>query len=160
MAIVLDNLTRIQKFRRWIGDQEALNVLDQARECTDEEIQDYLDDAVDEINYSLPPQTAYTVADFPSYYILKMGATLQYLVAKGILSARNMITYGDPSGISVQDNDRYGRYVNFYNVLINKYFNALTNFKRELNTNNAYGGLGSELDQGYNRWGGSLNRSG
>ena len=159
MPIELPNLNRIQKFRRWIGDEEGLNILDQKRECTDEEIQDYLEDTVDEINYSHPPKTSYTVSTFPSFYLLKLGATLQYLTAKGILSARNMITYGDPSGISVQDTDKYGRYVNYYNVLITKYVNAVMNFKREMNVDSAYGGLGSEMDQGRNWWGGSLNRS-
>ena len=160
MAIEQANLARIAKFRRWIGDEAALNVLDQARECTDEEIQDYLEDTVDEINYSFPPQTSYTVSNFPSYYLLKLGATLQYLTAKGILSARNMITYGDPSGITVRDEDKYGRYVNYYNILVNKYYRAINNFKRERNIDGAYGGLGSELDQGNTWWGGSLSRSG
>lgn len=158
MEIKQENIPYIEKFRRWIGDQAPLNVLDKERECTDEEIQDYLMDTVDEINYAYEPQTAYSVADFPSFYILKLGATLQYLTAKGILSARNMISYSDPSGISVQDVDRYGRYVNYYNVLINKYNLALTNFKRGVNINGAYGGLGSEYDQGRQWWGGILSR--
>ena len=148
MAVSTANLPRIQKFRRFIGDYEALNVLDGARECTDEEIQDYLEDAVDEINFTNPPETNYTVSDFPSFTILRTGAAINYLVSKGILSARNMLSYSDPSGITVRDEDKYGRYVNWYNVLVNKHRAMVMNFKRGRNIDSAYGGVGSELDQG------------
>ena len=148
MAVAEANLPKIQKFRRFIGDYEALNVLDGVRECTDEEIQDYLEDAVDEINYTFPPETAYTIADFPSFALLKTGAALNYLVAKGVLSARNMLTYSDPSGITVRDEDKYGRYVNWYNILVHKHRNMTMSFKRGRNIDTSYGGVGSEMDQG------------
>ena len=73
-----------------------------------------------------------------------MGATLMYLTSKGVLSARNTITYRDGGGVTVQDYDRYGRYINYYNILINKYVRGVGNMKLGQNIEAAYGGVPSE----------------
>ena len=67
-----------------------------------------------------------------------------YLTSKGILSARNTITYRDGGGVTVQDYDRYGRYINYYNILINKYVRGVSNMKLGSNIESAYGGVDSE----------------
>jgi hypothetical protein len=54
-----------------------------------------------------------------------MGATLKILTKKGILSARNTLTYQDAGGITVQDYDKYGRYVNYFNVLVSTYYRGI-----------------------------------
>lgn len=73
-----------------------------------------------------------------------MGATLQYLTSKGILSARNTLTYRDGGGVTVQDMDRYGRYINYYNILVNKFLRGVTNMKLGANIDAAFGGVPSE----------------
>jgi len=73
-----------------------------------------------------------------------MGSILMYLTAKGILSARNTITFRDGGGVTVQDYDRYGRYINYYNILINKYVRGVSNMKIGANIEAAYGGVPSE----------------
>lgn len=75
-----------------------------------------------------------------------MGATLQYLTSKGILSARNTLTYRDGGGVTVQDYDRYGRYINYYNILISKYVRGISAMKLGSNIESAYGGVPSEYD--------------
>ena len=71
---------------------------------------------------------------------------LTVLTSKGILSARNTITYRDGGGVTVQDYDRYGRYINYYNILVNKFLRGVTNMKLGANVDAAYGGVSSEYD--------------
>ncbi len=144
MAVPVSAEPLVRKFRRFIKDDADLNTLLEAEENTDQFLYDCLVDAVDEINYFNEPQTAYTVLDFPSWFVLRQTATLQYLIGCGIHSARNQFNYSDGSGIQVQDADTYGRYINLYNVLINKQREILTNFKRKLNIDGCYGGVDSE----------------
>ena len=77
-----------------------------------------------------------------------MGATLQILTSKGILSARNTLTYQDSGGVTVQDSDKYGRYINYYNLLLARYSRGVTNMKIGKNIESAYGGVKSEYDPG------------
>jgi hypothetical protein len=75
-----------------------------------------------------------------------MGATLQYLTGAGIHSARNSFNYSDGSSINVQDTDTWGRYINYYNVLINKFQQLLSSFKRRENIDMVYGGVHSQYN--------------
>ncbi len=136
----------INRLRKFINDTAALNTLDDAQECADIDLYHYIQDALDEINYEFPPTSINykTIQDVPSWNILKMGATIMYLTSKGILSARNTITYRDGGGVTVQDYDRYGRYINYYNILVSKYMRAVTNLKLGQNVEDAYGGVASE----------------
>ncbi len=66
------------------------------------------------------------------------------MIGQGILSARNTLTYNDTGGVTVQNFDVYGRYINFFNILINKYRNQVTSLKRSNNVEAGYGGVYSE----------------
>ena len=138
----------VNRLRKFLNDTAGLNTLDGAQEAADIDLYHYIQDALDEINYEYPPTTITykTIQDVPSWNVLKMGATLQYLTSKGILSARNTLTYRDGGGVTVQDMDRYGRYINYYNVLINKYLRGVTNMKLGGNIDAAWGGVPSEYD--------------
>ena len=146
------------KFRNFINDHEDLNVLDQQEETTDDDLREYLIDALIEINMDFEPRTRWGFAEVAvnpedtghlSWNTLKQGATLQYLISKGVLSARNQLSYSDAGGVSVQAEDRYGRYVNLYNALLNKYRHGVTTAKRRHNINNCYGGIPSPMAHGY-----------
>jgi len=146
-----DHVTNLRNFLR---DTAALNVLDQVEESTDQELYDALLDTLNEINVSFLPGTAWSVSDisntgtsYLSWNMLKYGATLQVLTSVGILSARNTLTYNDSGGVTVQDLDRYGRYVNYYNVLVRKYTTAVTNAKKGWNVEQCYGGVESEWNR-------------
>lgn len=130
------------KLRTFISDNPQLNVLDKDYECTYDELVDYIKDALIEINMDFAPTTVWTmerVVQEPgedgdiSWSIVKLGAVLQYLTAKGILSARNTLTFSDAGGAQVSDMDRWGRYINYYNVLISKYTNGVQVAKRSWN---------------------------
>ena len=136
----------VNRLRKFINDTAALNTLDKDVEVSDIDLYHYIHDALDELNYEYPPTSINyaTIQAVPSWNILKMGATLMYLTSKGILSARNTITYRDGGGVTVQDYDRYGRYINYYNILINKYVRGVSNMKLGSNIESAYGGVDSE----------------
>ncbi len=132
------------RIRNFNGDKEELNVLIQAQETTDEELNDYMSKAVDNFN-GIGYSTQYTLSDFPNKGLLIDGTIIQILMGKGILSARNMLTYQDIGGITVQDFDTYGRYVNLFNVFINKYMQQAIDVKRSLNIEGAYGSIESPM---------------
>lgn len=149
MAIPEEHSDLVRRLRRFIKDEEDINELITGEENTDEFLYDCLIDAVDEINYLNMPITEYTLTNIPTelpWIIVRMGATLQYLTGAGIASARNTYTYSDGSGIQATDTDAWGRYINYYNVLIPKYTKLVTNFKLNKNIELAYGGVYSEYN--------------
>ena len=152
MAIPYEHKTHIKRFRRFIKDDEAINTLLEAEENTDQFLYDCLLDTMDEINFTGEPFTEYTLDSITTdnsgvpWIIIRMGATLQFLTGAGIHSARNTFTYSDGSGIQVSDTNVWGRYINYYNVLITKYKDILAGFKRRKNIENCYGGVHSEYN--------------
>jgi hypothetical protein len=132
------------RVRNFNGDKVELNVLIQKQETTDEELNDYIQKSIDYFN-TVGYTTAYVLSDFPSKGALIDGVVIQILMGKGILSARNMLTYQDTGGVTVQDFDTYGRYVNLFNVFINKYMSQIIDIKRSINVDEAYGGIPSPM---------------
>jgi hypothetical protein len=133
------------RIRNFNGDKEELNVLVQAQETTDEEMNDYIYKAIDYFNGHGGNATEYTLSDYPNKGNLIDGTVIQILMGKGILSARNMLTYQDSGGVTVQDFDVYGRYINLFNVFVNKYVQQVSSIKTSLNIDGAYGSISSPM---------------
>jgi hypothetical protein len=136
----------INKIRNLISDKEELNVLTGEEESTDERMMDYIEKAIDYFNNS-GYMTSFTIKDYPSLGNLIDGTIIQILIGEGILSARNLLSYNDSGGVQVSDFDKYGRYVNWYNVLINKYVTQVMEIKRSMNIESAYGTVDSEFSE-------------
>ena len=134
----------VDRVRSYLGDFATSNKLDGVEECTDTEIFTALQDALEEINFEFLPQTEYRFQDIPSFHLLQQGTILQILTRKGILSARNTLTYNDAGGVTVQDTDKYGRYINYFNVLISKFQKGVQLMKVGKNVEDGYGGVHSE----------------
>ncbi len=132
------------RIRNFNGDKVELNVLIQKQETTDEELNDYIQKSIDYFN-TTGYATTYVLSDFPSKSVLIDGVVIQILMGKGILSARNMLTYQDTGGVTVQDFDTYGRYVNLFNIFINKYMRQIIDIKRSINVDSAYGSIESPM---------------
>lgn len=129
----------VDKLRDFVRDRAELNLLLEKQESTDQDLYQYLLDGMDSINYEYGQETSYTISNFPSWKILRDAALLELLTSAGIHSARNTLTYNDGGGVTVQDIDVYGRYVNYYNILQNKVRAAITQFKLRLNVESAFG---------------------
>lgn len=130
------------ELRNFQGDKSELNLLLEAQETTNEELNSYIRKAADFFN-AVGFTTYYTYKDYPVLGNLIDGVAIQILQGKGILSARNMLTYTDNGGITVQDYDTYGRYVNLFNVFISKYYQQCVDIKRDINIDSVYGNIAS-----------------
>jgi len=138
------------KLRRYINDIAQLNTLDREMESTDDELEDAIKDALIEINTSYEPKTGWALANIivePTdtngavpWTLVKLGAVLQLLTAKGILSARNAISYSDAGGVSVSEMDKWGRYLNYFNTLAAQYERKLIQVKTRENIQQIWGG--------------------
>lgn len=143
-TISFDEQLYVDRVRKFLGDFATSNKLDAVQESDDQDIYDAMIDTLDEINFEYLPTSDYTFETVPSFNLLKLGATLQILTSKGILSSRNTLTYTDSGGVTVQDMDKYGRYINYFNVLIAKYQRGVQNMKVGQNVDDAWGGVHSE----------------
>jgi|AntRauTorckE6833_2_1112554.scaffolds.fasta_scaffold00311_22 hypothetical protein len=135
----------VDRTRSYIQDTAVKNDLEGIEESTDLEIYYALDDTLGELSYEFGPHDMVfnSFSEVP-LRLLQTGAMLNILVSKGLLSARNTLTYTDQGGVTIQDQDQYGRYTVFYNMVINRYRNAAQSWKRSKNINGAYGGVHSE----------------
>jgi len=148
----------VDRFRRYVGDIPQLNTLDKEIENTDDEITDYIKDAMIEINSNYEPRTGWSLAEIIvepndpgqiAWSTVKLGALLQMLTSKGVLSARNAITYSDAGGVTVSEMDKWGRYINYFNTLANKYERSVLQAKMRFNIQQAYGGTASPMGYDY-----------
>ena len=142
--------------RRYLNDTPQLNELDEDFESTDDELEDYIKDCLNDINLNSDPITRFMLSDIITepgedsptgmpipWSTVKMGAVIQLLTAKGIHSARNMLTFSDAGGVQITNHDKWGRYINYYNVLIPKYEKAVAQLKIRANINQGFGGVSS-----------------
>lgn len=135
----------VDRTRSYLQDEAVKNDLEGVQESSDLEIYYALDNTLNELSYEFGPHDMV----FNNFFevplnFLQTGALLSLMVSKGLLSARNTLSYSDQGGISIQDQDKYGRYTVFYNMLINRYRNAAQSWKRSKNINGVYGGVHSE----------------
>lgn len=147
MAVPGEYQDLVDRTRAFLRDTPELNELKKIQESTDEQIYQALLDGLDVINYEHVPAVQYKTLDkVPSKNLLIKSAVIEILQSAGINSARNIATFRDAGGISITDNDVYGRYINWFNVLINKFIRGVTTMKINDNINAGYGGVGSEYE--------------
>lgn len=141
---------QVDAFRKFLRDYPEVNELLADRESTDLELYNALIDTWDQINNEFEPTDLHfnKLRDIP-WGILRQGATLNIFVSVGILSARNVLTYNDSGGITVKDEDVFGRYMALFNMLVNQYRRSASGFKRTANLNRGFGGVESEYS---NQW--------
>ena len=135
----------VSRLRGFLDDTVKQNDLEGVQESTDEELFTALEDCWDDVNYGFTPidLTFGSIKEIP-WSILRVGATLSVLESKGICSARNTLTYNDAGGITIKDQDKFGRYTVWYNTLLSEHRRRVQNWKRHANLNGAYGGIPSE----------------
>jgi len=145
LEIPADWAPYVVRFRKYLGDTPELNELTEAQESTDFELFIALQDAYDEMNYSIEPiDLNYISHTEVPWSVLQLGGLLNILTMKGVLSSRNTLTYNDSGGITVKDMDKYGRYINYFNIMGSDFKRRSMAIKRAKNINSAYGGVESE----------------
>jgi hypothetical protein len=138
--------------RQYLNDQPQLNELDEEFESTDDELMDFIKGSLNTINMDTTPVTKWTILNvvvdpgedgYIAWSTVRLGAVLELLTIKGIISARNMLTYSDTGGVQVSNHDKWGRYINYYNVMRPKFEAAVAAAKMRYNVGQAYGGFSS-----------------
>lgn len=142
--------SRVDRLRDFLDDTIAQNDLEGIEESTDLELYFALEDTWDEINFSFdPPDLNFDTISAIPWGLLKMGAVLNVLTSKGLGSARNTLTYNDAGGITIKDQDKFGRYTVWFNTLLSEYRRRVAGWKRSQNISGGYGGSHSEY---YDNW--------
>lgn len=135
----------VKRLRGFLNDTVEQNDLRGVEESTDLELFTALEDTWDEVNTAFEPvDLSFKTPKKTPWSVLRLGAVLHVLSSKGIGSARNTLSYNDSGGVSIQENDEYGRYVNLHNILVGEYRRRAQAAKRKLNMDGAYGGVDSE----------------
>jgi hypothetical protein len=138
----------VDLFRDHLGDHPEINTLEEVQESTDLELYRALLLTMNEFNNVLVFEPNFQeFVQIPDLVTFFLGATLKILTKKGIVSARNTLTYQDAGGITVQDYDKYGRYVNYFNIMISAYYNSIRSWNAKSNTDACYGYAPSEYSQ-------------
>lgn len=135
----------VNRLRKYLNDTAELNILEQKQESTDSDLNMAIKESIIEINTEFQPETTYPITTIP-WTMTRAGAVIQVLIMKGILSARNTLNYSDAGGIQVSNYDKYGRYVNYYNILINKFQASVARWKLNKNIEAGWGGINSEYE--------------
>jgi len=125
---------------RWVRDSVQLNKLLDGKETDIETMALYVDMAVDWFNTD-PPQTSYSLENFPSMTMLIYGSVIQLLISNGILMSRNRLNYSD-GGIQVQISDKAGEYMNWVQMILNMYQQRSDKIKYETNILTGFDGIG------------------
>ena len=134
------------KYRLWVKDYAAQNILEQIQESSDTYLEMAFDDALDEANYTIGPilETMWTLDTFPSFAILKFGVLYQVMLGMSDHSARNSVSYTDSAGINVREKDLYIKYDQLLNRVERKWEVGVTRLKTKANFDAGWGSLPSE----------------
>lgn len=141
------DLKYVNRLRNFLNDTAELNILMGTEESTDLQLYHNIISAMEIVNSYNQPITSYSEFSNVPWGILKYGAVLEVLTSKGILSARNTLTYRDAGGVTVQDFDLYGRYINYFNTLYRMFYQQLETYKKSVNFSGGFGGVHSEYNE-------------
>jgi len=120
----------VADLRAMLADEVAAkNILNgQAQQFSDTRLKFFLKFAMSDIN-GAPPDTTYTLDDFPDPSIPVLGAMIFALISEGIIQARNQLDYND-AGFSISMFNKTGVYQGWASFLISMYSKSLDEFKR------------------------------
>ena len=144
--------------RRYIADQPQLNLLDREMESTDDDLEDAIKDTIIDMNVEYEPRTYWTITDVCSdpsdlgmvnFGVVKQGAILHVLIAKGIWSARNALNYSDAGGVNVSAMDKYQRYLPYIQYLQAQFDEGVKKLKLRYNIAQVYDSVNSPMGWDY-----------
>lgn len=141
---------RMEKARRYLRlflqDTPELNRLIRKRESEADLIDFAIEMAISDWNATTPMLHPVSITNFPSLYMLMMGASIQILVSQGILQARNELQY-NAGGSSFLRSNKSNYYMQWAINLQNQYELKKRNIKIQQNVSRGWGGVASEYDR-------------
>jgi hypothetical protein len=110
-----------------VQDFVAKNELTEKADFSPNEYEDFLDNALEQIN-DVSPKTSYSYNNFPRPSVLWMGAIIHSLAAMGIVQIRNSLNYND-GGIAFQKYDKAPSYLNMAQYWVGMFQSGLSSLK-------------------------------
>lgn len=139
-------MNKAKKYLRlFLRDTPELNRLTRKEESDDEMLQFALDMAIDDWNTTTPVIGNYSIANFPSLYLLLHAAAIQILKSQGLYQARNQLQYNS-GGSSFSRSDKTQIYMAWMTNFSNEYELKKRNLKLQQNISRGWGGVSSEYD--------------
>lgn len=128
----------VAELRNFIRDKPELNTLVE-NETDDSGLAAAIEDAVDDYNNTLPLVREYTIDNFPSKSLLKIGATIWVLKSAGMMMSRNHLTYSD-GGISIEKDEKTQLYQSWLDRFEPEWERKKVSLKMVINLQNCWGG--------------------
>lgn len=142
-----------EALRAFIKDHDYLNrLLNFTQENIDDELDLYINMALNFLN-SVPPLIGdFTIVSFPDPTLLIHQATIECLISNGILGSRNDLTYNN-GGITVKisDGERYLRHLQVLMTQTDRQIQFYQQKKVAININGGFGGVYSPYAQLHGR---------
>jgi hypothetical protein len=136
-------VTRIRKAKKYLRlfmmDTAELNRLLRREEMDDEHLELALMLVISDWNTTTPILARTTIGNFPSFYLLMHGATIQCLKMAGLYQSRNELTYsaGDSSFVRANKTQYYQSWLQNF---ASDYEAKKINYKIQINVETSYGG--------------------
>lgn len=141
------NPKKLEDFRiilaNFLRDHPRVNKLIKGCEFEPGDLDLFIIMALDDFNSTPPPLGVRGLENFPSYYLLLMGAAIQALTSSAFAKLRNQLAYSD-SGLSIDEDAQGPAYIQMRAMLSQEYETKKLNIKRAINVNRCYGGTPSE----------------
>ena len=131
----------VSYIRLYLRDFPELNRLIKGEETSDRMIAWAVIDILDDFNATPPFIGSFGLTNFPSFSLLKDGATSRILESVAILQNRNQLNYSD-GGISVTVSDKGPMLTQFSQLLFQRYVTQKNRIKASLNVEMAFEGAG------------------
>lgn len=126
-------------------DTEELNRLLRRKEIDDRRLDLAIQMTISDWNSTTPLLYPVNIGNFPSLYLLLLGASLSCLRMAGLYQTRNELTYSSGGSSFIRSN-KTQYYQSWIANLSSEYEIKKQNMKIQQNVSTAYGGLHSEYD--------------
>lgn len=131
----------VSYIRAYLRDFPELNRLVKGEETSDRMIAWAIIDVLDDFNSTPPFIGSFSLQNFPSASLLRMGVAALILESVSILQTRNQLNYSD-GGIQVNVSDKGPALIQFASMLNQRYITQKNRIKGSLNVELCFEGAG------------------
>jgi hypothetical protein len=128
--------------RRFLRDYPSWNILLDAVQFTDDDIEAAKKFAVAEFNV-MTPVSAFAVDTFPQDWLMLLGTTAHLMTSESFLQLRNQLSYGDGNLAPVGIDDKASAYISLRNAIRGEWRETAQKYKQQMNMESGYGSLSS-----------------
>lgn len=127
---------------QYLRDHAEFNILLDAVQFTEEDIESAIGFCIDEFN-AMTPQTNYNEDSFPNRWLLLIGTVAHLMQSEAFLQLRNQATYNDGDVERIGIDDKFQLYQGLADRMNAKWDARAQKLKQQINMENGYGSLSS-----------------